>query len=154
MNTSRLVFLAATLLIARLTSADESRTPEQVVRAYAATWNANDPAAFFELQDAGIQKFALDASTSGFKLTTSGLETVRQKYAPLFAKSSRVHVEIVSLTTLGEIVVTRDHVTNAAEGYDANEMTMYQVHDGKIVIIWYLGRESATPALLAVPKDP
>jgi hypothetical protein len=52
-------------------------------------------------------------------------------------------VENVSLLVLGEIVVTRDHVTNPDEGYDAHEMTMYQVHDGRILNLWYLGREVA-----------
>lgn len=134
--------LALILLVSSaLAAAADPRTAEQVVRDYAASWNAGDSGAFFALQDTNIHKYARDAATSEFRLTTAGLDAVRQKYAPLFAKVSRVNVDIVSLTTLGEIVATRDHVTNAAEGYDANEMTMYQVHDGRIVNIWYLGRE-------------
>lgn len=142
MNTFRSALIAASLLMGRLAAAGEVATPEQVVREYAATWNAGDEAGFFALQDAGIHKFARDAATSGFNLTTAGIDDVKIKYRPLFARRSRVTVQIVSLTTLGEIVVTRDLVTNAAENYAANEMTMYQVHDGKIVNIWYLGREA------------
>jgi hypothetical protein len=142
MKTSRLSFLAASLLIGRLALAADPATPEQVVRNYAATWNAGDEAGFFALQDDGIHKFARDAATSEFNLTTAGIDDVKLKYRPLFAKRARVNVEIVSLTTLGEIVVTRDHVTNPAENYAADEMTMYQVHDGRIVSIWYLGREA------------
>jgi hypothetical protein len=129
------------LLYSALATGSDARTPEQVVRDYAATWNAGDADAFYALQDANIHKFARDALTSEFELTTSGLDVVKQKYSPLFAKPKRVRVEIVSLTTLGEIVVTRDHSTNPDENYDANELTMYQVHDGRIVNIWYLGRE-------------
>ena len=142
MNTFRSALIAASLLMGRLAAAGEVATPEQVVREYAATWNAGDEAGFFALQDAGIHNFARDAATSGFDLTTAGIDDVKIKYRPLFARRSRVTVQIVSLTTLGEIVVTRDLVTNAAENYAANEMTMYQVHDGKIVNIWYLGREA------------
>lgn len=131
---------ALALLASRLSLAGDVKTAEQVVRDYAATWNAGDSTGFYALQAPDIRKFALDAATGEFKLTTSGLEVVKQKYAPLFAKPTRVKVEIVSLTTLGEMVVTRDHVTNVAEKYVSNEMTMYQVRDGQIVGIWYLGR--------------
>jgi hypothetical protein len=139
---ARLTIAALSLsLLWSLASAANPVTPEQVVRAYAATWNAGDEMGFFALQDTDIHKFARDATTSEFRLTTSGLDAVKQKYRPLFAKTSRVQVEIRSLTTLGEIVATRDHVTNPAEGYVADEMTLYQVRDGRIVNIWYLGRE-------------
>lgn len=142
MNMPRFLVLCLALIGASGSRAADVRNPEQVVRDYAATWNAGDQAGFFALQDPAIHKFARDPATSEFKLTTSGLDAVRQKYAPLFAKPSRVKVEIMSLTTLGEIVVTRDQSTNTDEDYVANEMTMYQVHDGRIVNIWYLGRET------------
>ena len=145
MNNPKLALLCVLGLVAQSSHAVDARTAEQVVRDYAATWNAGDQAGFYALQDPDIHKFARDAVTSEFKLTTSGLDVVKQKYAPLFAKTSRVKVEIMSLTTLGEIVVTRDQSTNTDEEYIANEMTMYQVHDGKIVNIWYLGREANTP---------
>ena len=141
MNTRCLALLALSLSFGSSSFAADSKSPEQIVRDYAATWNAGNQDAFYALQDPGIHKFARDAETSEFNLTTAGIDDVMIKYRPLFAKASRPTVEIVSLTTLGEIVVTRDHVTNAAESYDANEMTMYQVHDGRIVNIWYLGRE-------------
>jgi hypothetical protein len=140
MNTLRNALVLFLFLHGVVAFAGDTPTAEQVVRDYAATWNANDPSGFFALQAPDIHKFALDAATSEFRLTTSGLDAVKQKYAPLFAKPSRVNVEIVSLTTLGDMVVTRDHVTNEAEKYVSNEMTMYQVRDGKIVNIWYLGR--------------
>ena len=140
MKTSRLALFAFALCVGRLSLAGDVRTAEQVVREYAATWNAGASTDFFALQAPDIRKFALDAATGEFRLTTSGLDAVKQKYAPLFAKPARVKVEIVSLTTLGEMVVTRDHVTNDAEKYVSNEMTMYQVREGQIVGIWYLGR--------------
>lgn len=141
MNRSALGSIAISLLIGPLARAGDAATPEQVVRDYAATWNAGDEQAFYALQDPAIHKFARDAETSEFDLTTAGIDDVKLKYRPLFAQPSRVTVQIVSLTTLGEIVVTRDHVTNPAEQTVANEMTMYQVHDGRITNIWYLGRE-------------
>ena len=141
MNALRNALLLLLLLHGVVAFAGELRTPEQVVRDYAATWNAGDETGFYALLDPAIHKFARDATTSDFNLTTAGIDDVKLKYRPLFAKPTRVTVEIVSLTTLGEIVVTRDHSTNPAENYVADEMTMYQVHDGRITNIWYLGRE-------------
>jgi len=141
MNIPKIGLILLSLLVGAVSSAAEPVSPEQVVRQYAATWNAGDENGFYALLDPAIHKFARDAVTSEFKLTTAGLDDVKLKYRPLFAKPSRVTVEIVSLTTLGEIVVTRDRSVNAAENYSANEMTMYQVHDGRITHIWYLGRE-------------
>jgi hypothetical protein len=140
MNTQRMALLLLSWLLSSFALASDDAAPETIVRAYATTWNAGDLDGFLALQDPDIQKYLRDDQTSAFKLTTSGREAVRQKYAPLFAKASRVKVEIVSVTTLGEIVVTRDHVTNDSEGYVSNELTMYQVRNGKIVNIWYLGR--------------
>jgi len=141
MNTLRAALTALSFFFGPLALAGDAPTAEEVVRRYAATWNAGDSNGFYALQDPDIHKYALDAATATFKLTTAGLDVVKQKYAPLFAKPSRVNVEIVSLTTLGEMVVTRDRSTNPDEHYTANEMTMYQVRDGLIVNIWYLGRE-------------
>jgi hypothetical protein len=142
MKAFRLALVFASLLCG-LSRAGEVATAEQVVRDYAATWNSGDSRGFFALQDPDIRKFTRDAVNSGFRLTTAGLDEVKRKYAPLFARAARVSVEIVSLTALGEIVVTRDHVTDPADGHVAKEMTMYQVRDGRIVNIWYLGREKS-----------
>lgn len=141
MNIQRIALILLPLLVGPVCLAAEPGSPEQVVRDYAATWNAGDENGFYALLDPAIHKFARDPVTSDFKLTTAGIDDVKLKYRPLFAKPSRVTVEIVGLTTLGEIVVTRDRSTNAAENYSADEMTMYQVHDGRITRIWYLGRE-------------
>ena len=145
MKTSLLALICLSVLTGSLSLAADGKSAEQVVRDYAATWNSGDRDGFFATQQADIHKYLRDSVTAEFKLTTSGLESVKQKYLPLFAKASRVTVQIVSLTTLGEIVVTRDRVTNEAENYAANEMTMYQVRDSKIINIWYLGREVEQP---------
>jgi hypothetical protein len=142
MTESRLA-LVVLALVCGLSRAGDVPSAEQVVRDYAATWNAGDSRAFFALLSPDIRKFARDAATSGFRLTTTGLDEVKRKYRPLFAQDSRVSVEIVSLTTLGEIVVTRDRVTHPEDATVTSEMTMYQVREGRIVAIWYLVREKS-----------
>jgi hypothetical protein len=142
MKSLRITLVAVTTMIASLSAvAANGKDPQSVVREYAATWNAGNLDAFLALHSPDVRKYRLDDATSQFELTTNGSAVVRQKYQPLFAKNPRVHVEIVSLTTLGEMVVSRDRVSGGADGHVSHEMTMYQVRDGLIQNIWYLGRE-------------
>jgi hypothetical protein len=39
------------------------------------------------------------------------------------------------------MVTTRDRVSGGADGHVSHELTLYQVRDGQIHNIWYLGRE-------------
>ena len=141
MKSLRLALVAAAMMIASLTaSAQSGMSPDAVVREYAATWNAGDLDAFLALHSPDVKKYRRDDATSQFELTTTGRSVVRQKYQPLFAKEQRVLVEIVSMTSLGEIVVSRDRVSGGADGHVSHELTMYQVRDGLIQNVWYLGR--------------
>jgi hypothetical protein len=140
MGVPRFACLALTLLLGPLAFARGDTSPEGVVRAYAATWNAGELDAFLALHNPNVRKYRRADATSEFQLTTAGRDVVREKYEPLFAKIPRVKVEIVSLTALGEIVVTRDRVSGGADGHVSHELTMYQVRDGLIHNIWYLGR--------------
>lgn len=140
MDASRIGFFALTLLLSSLGFAQSDTSPERIVREYAATWNSGDLDAFLALQSPNVRKYRRADATSEFQLTTTGRDKVRQKYQPLFAKTPRVRVEILSMTSLGEIVVTRDQVSGAADGHVSHELTMYQVREGLIHNIWYLGR--------------
>ena len=136
-----ITLIAATMMIASLTAlAQRDKSPENVVREYAATWNAGNLEAFLALHSPDVRKYRRDDATSQFELTTSGRNVVRQKYQPLFAKDPRVRAEIVSMTALGELVVSRDRVSGGADSHISHELTMYLVRDGLIKNIWYLGR--------------
>lgn len=141
MKPLHIALVAATMTIGSLTAfAQSSASPESVVRKYAATWNAGNLEAFLALLSPDIRKYRRDAATAQFELTTRSRDVVRQKYQPLFEKEPRARVEIASMTALGEIVVTRDRVSVAADGHVSHELTMYLVRDGLIQDIWYLGR--------------
>lgn len=141
MRPLHVTLVTATMMIGSLTAFAQSGTsPESVVREYAATWNAGNLEAFLALLSPDVRKYRRDDATSQFELTTSGRSVVRQKYHPLFAKEPRVRVEIVSMTALGEIVVSRDRVSGGADSHISHELTMYLVRDGLIQNIWYLGR--------------
>ena len=140
MSARRVSFFVLTLMLGSLALAQDDTSPEGVVREYAATWNAGDLDAFLELHSPDVRKYRRADATSEFQLTTTGRDVVRQKYQPLFVKTPRVRVEIADMTSLGEIVVTRDRVSGAADGHVSHELTMYLVRDGLIHNIWYLGR--------------
>jgi hypothetical protein len=141
MKTSSIACLALTLLFGSVNAFPRNDpSPEGVVRDYARTWNAGDFEAFLALHSSNVRKYRRADAVSAFELTTSGREVVKQKYQPLFAKTPRVHVEIVSVISLGEMVVTRDRVSGAGDGHVSHELTMYEVKDGLIQAIWYLGR--------------
>ncbi len=140
MSALRIKFFALTFLLGSLAHAQGDMSPERVVREYAASWNAGDLDAFLELHSPDVHKYRRADATSEFQLTTAGRDVVREKYQPLFAKTPRVSVEIAEMTSLGEIVVTRDRVSGAADGHVSHELTMYQVREGLIHNIWYLGR--------------
>jgi ketosteroid isomerase-like protein len=126
------------------------KTPEQVVRDYAAACNAFDLDAFVALHGPDVRKFKR-ADESGalepgkrpgeFTLTTTGRDEVKRKYQQVFARTPpSVKVEIVGLFALGDLVVSRDRVTGFPDGHIADELTLYQVRDGLIRNIWYLER--------------
>jgi hypothetical protein len=140
MVASRIAFLALVLMFGSPGFARDDKSSEQIVREYAAAWNSGDLDAFVALQSPNVRKYRRADVTSEFQLTTTGRDEVRRKYQPLFAKTPRVKVEIVSMTSLGEMVVARDHVSGAGDGHVSHELTLYQVRDGMIHNIWYLGR--------------
>jgi hypothetical protein len=140
MSVPRVTLFALMLVLGSLAFAQGDKSPEQVVREYAATWNAGELDAFLALHSHDVRKYRRTAATSEFELTTTGRDVVREKYQPLFARTPRVRVEIADMTVLGEIVVTRDRVSGASDGHVSHELTMYQVRDGLIHNIWYLGR--------------
>lgn len=141
MTTLRVTLVAVTVMFGSPSaSAQGGPSPESVVREYAATWNAGNLEGFLALHSPQVRKYRRADATSQFDLTTTGRDVVRQKYQPLFAMTPRVQVEIVDLTSLGEIVVSRDRVSGGPDGHVSHELTMYQVRDGLIQNIWYLGR--------------
>jgi hypothetical protein len=134
MTVALIVFIA---LCPPIADARTFAKPEEVIRQYAAAWNAGDLETFLALHSPDVRKHR--RVDERFELTTQGREVVREKYQPLFAKTPRVRVEIVALLAQGNIVVCRDRVSRA-DGPVSHELTMYEVRDGLIQNIWYLDR--------------
>lgn len=121
--------------------AAESKTPLEVVRAYADAANRGDLEAFLMLYAPNIRKFKFPDTK-----VSEGLQHMRDVYTRSFAEKKGIHVEIVSALALGDKVVCHDHVTGLPHGETADELTVYQVEHGLITNIVYVDKVVAAPA--------
>lgn len=129
-------FAALVLLMsANAASAKPAADPEAVVRAYTKAANDGDLERFLGLYDPNIRKFRFPGQP-----TSQGIEHSRQAYAKSFAANPDLHVEIVELIRLGDKVMVHDRVTGLAGGRTSDELTVYQVENGRITNILYVER--------------
>jgi hypothetical protein len=123
------------LLSASLASAQTSADPEAVVRAYTDAANKGDLERFLSLYDPTIRKFRFPG-----QISSEGIEHNRKTYAKSFAANPDLKVEIVDLIHLGDKVMVHDRVTGLASGQTSEELTVYQVANGRITNIMYVER--------------
>jgi hypothetical protein len=109
------------------------RTPEEVVRAYTDAANRHDLEGFLALYSPTIRKFRFPG-----QMTSEGIEHNRQVYAKAFAAAPNLKIEIVELIALADKVMVHDRVTGRPDGKTADELTIYQVQDGRITNIVYV----------------
>jgi hypothetical protein len=111
------------------------RTPAETVQAYADAANHGDLEAFLALYATDIRKYRFPGT-----LASEGIDHMRAVYTRSFAEKKGIHVEIAQMIALGDKVVCRDHVTGLPGGKSADELTAYQVQDGRITNIVYLDK--------------
>lgn len=116
-------------------AAGAATDPEAVVRAYAAAASRNDLDAFLALYAPDIRKYRFPA-----ELTSQGLEHNRSVYAKSFPRHPDLRVEILDLITVGDTVVAHERVSGLPDGSVVDELTAYEVRDGRIVHIVYMER--------------
>lgn len=125
--------MAAYLIAAPAFAAAPPPNPERVVRAYTEAANRHDLEGFLALYDPGIRKYRFPG-----ELASEGIAHAREVYTRSFAEKSDIKVEIVELMVLGDKVMAHDRVTGRPDGKTAEEFTVYQVKDGRIVAIVYV----------------
>lgn len=108
-------------------------TPEAVVRAYTDAANRNDLEGFLALYAPDIRKYRFPG-----ELRSEGIAHNRAVYTKSFAVKSEIKVEILELIALGDKVMVHDRVTGRPDGKIADEMTVYEVKDGRITNIVYV----------------
>lgn len=126
---------AFVLVVASAAHAEPAPSPEAVVRAYTEAANTGDLERFLNLYHPDIRKFRFPGL-----LASEGVAHNRQAYAKSFAANPDLHVEIVELISLGDKIVVHDRVTGLAGGKTSDEITAYQVENGRITNIVYIER--------------
>ena len=111
-------------------------SPEAVVRAYTDAANRQDLEAFLALYASDIRKFRFPG-----EMTSQGIEHNRQVYIKSFAQNAKIKIEIVELIVLNDKIMVRDRVTGRPDGKIADELTIYQVQNGKITNILYVDQQ-------------
>jgi hypothetical protein len=132
------VLTSAALLALAFAGAAPAQTPidpEAVVRAYTDAANRGDLDAFLNLYDPKIRKYRFPG-----ELTSEGIEHNRAAYEKSFAANPKLHVEILKLIKLGDKVMVHDRVTGLASGKTSDELTVYQVANGRITNMVYVER--------------
>ena len=134
-NIARFVILPLTFFVSNAghIAAAADASAESVVRAYTAAANQHDLEGFLALYAPGIRKYRFPG-----ELASEGIEHAREVYTKSFAEKSDIRVEIMDLITLGDKVMVHDRVTGRPDGKVADELTVYQVQDGKITNIVYV----------------
>lgn len=108
-------------------------TPEEVVRAYTDAANRHDFDAFLGLYADDVRKFRFAG-----EMTSQGVAHNREIYTRSFAAAPNLKIDIVEMIALGDKVMVHDRVTGRPDGKTADELTVYQVRDGRIANIVYV----------------
>jgi hypothetical protein len=111
----------------------EESSPLQVVQAQVDAYNRGDIDAF-------LNTYAPDANLYNFpdELLSSGLASMRERYAKLFEKAPQLHASITNLVTQGNYVIAQEVVTGNPGAKELTAVLIYEVKDGKIVNVWFL----------------
>jgi uncharacterized protein (TIGR02246 family) len=111
----------------------EESSPLQVVQAQVDAYNRGDIDAF-------LNTYAPDANLYNFpdKLFSSGLASMRERYAKLFEKAPQLHASITNRITQGNYVIAQEVVTGSPGAKEFTAVAIYEVKDGQIVNVWFL----------------
>ena len=118
-----------------------------VVKRYVQAWNDGDVQAIMAVRAADAKNYRPpnDAALLVGELTAPTPQTPDERqayYRNAFAKTPHPHVEVVDAVALDDLVVSRERVTNLPDGPDkvGEELTVYQVRDGRIQALWHVRR--------------
>lgn len=104
---------------------------ESVVQEQVEAYNRHD-------LDAFLKCYSPEAKLYEFpdKLTSTGLDAMREQYGRLFRRAPDVKVEITGHIVQGDTVI--DHESGVANGRKFSAVAIYRVKDGKIVAVWFI----------------
>ena len=131
------------LLLAAPACADEAAEVD-VVQRYVQAWNQSDAEALMAVRAPDATNYrpptgpdALIGEAAAPTPLDDGAR--RAYYRQAFARQPHPHVEVLDTLVMEDLVVSRERVTGLADGV-GEELTVYQVRDGRIQALWHLRR--------------
>jgi len=106
---------------------------ERIVQEQVEAYNRHDLDGFLRFYSDTIQIYGFPD-----KLTTSGLEEMRVRYAKLFGDAPNVHAKITQRIVRGDFVIDSEEVTGLRDGNVVNAVAIYEVRDGRIQKVWFI----------------
>ncbi|WP_246941606.1 nuclear transport factor 2 family protein [Bacillus pinisoli] len=108
--------------------------PEELAQRQLDAYNKQDIDAFVSVytDDVIVRDFPSN------RITLSGMQEFRERYANLFATNPNQHAALKSRTVKGNIVIDHEHVTARENGEDIEAIAIYEVTGNKIKNVWFV----------------
>jgi hypothetical protein len=110
-------------------------SPEEIVDAQVAAYNARDLDQFLRCYAADVQ---VHGFPSGRRLADRSDGAFADRYRALFEASPDLHAEIVARVVHGRIVVDQERVTGFRGSEAVNAAVIYEVGPDVIERVWFL----------------
>lgn len=109
--------------------------PETLAQRQLDAYNAQNIEAFLEVyaDDVEVRTFPSN------ELTYKGIDRMRERYTALFEQNPNQHAALLSRLIKGTTVIDHEHVTGRANGVETEAIAMYEVSNGKISNVWFVG---------------
>lgn len=118
-----------------------------VVKRYVQAWNDSDAQTIMAVRAADARNYRPPAEASLLvgELSAPTPQSPEERlayYRAAFAKTPHPHVEVLDAVAMDDLVVSRERVTQLPDGPDkvGEELTVYQVRDGRIQALWHVRR--------------
>lgn len=109
--------------------------PETLAQRQLDAYNAQDIEAFLEVYANDVEVRTFPAN----ELTYKGIDKMRERYTALFEQNPKQHAALLSRIVKGTTVIDHEHVTGRTNGVEAEAIAMYEVSNGKIRNVWFVG---------------
>ena len=132
MRAANIAGLIVLLLSACATAQPAVTEPEQVVNRIYASYNARNLEEFMSLFASDVEIYRPPQT-----LWLSGIDAVRQYYAPRFAANPSARGTSIARIVQGNYIVDHDRVTGSPTG-DRTVVWIYEISNGKSVRAWVI----------------
>lgn len=110
------------------------RTPQECAQAQLDAYNARDVDAFASIYADDI--VLCDLRTG--EPFCIGIQTLRERYGPMFAERTQLHCTLVNRMVCGSVVIDEEHVAGLRDDGIVHAIAVYETKDGLITKAWFV----------------